>query len=163
MYVYLPSVKMTNRWKKLAEKSGRTISKFVAEHVENSLSQEDRGSSYKSRAELVKQLREKDEEISRLGKESRLTRQLAERLDKELRRYRTRPFVEEEFQGRRTYDRELIDLLRRERTVDSDHLLRKLGIGPKEQSIVKAVDRQLSSLEAYGLVEATPRGWRWKD
>lgn len=51
-------------------------------------------------------------------------KQLAERLDNEL-RYRIQPF------GRRvsrdsnlSYDRELIDLLKREGVVDSDHLLR---------------------------------------
>ncbi len=162
IYVYLPSLEMADRWKTLAEKSGRTISKFVAEHVENSLRQEDEDSSYKSRAELVKQLREKDEEITQLRKESRLMKQLAERLDKELRNYRMQPFMEEEFQGIRTYDRELVDLLKREGVVDSDHLLSKLGIDPKEKDLVKAVDRQLASLESYGLVDATLRGWRWK-
>ncbi len=162
IYVYLPSVEMAGRWKALAERSGRTISKFVAEHVENSLRQEEEGSSYKSRAELIKQLREKDEEIAQLREESRLMRQLADRLDKELRRYRMQPFAKEEFQGVRSYDRELVDLLKHEGMVDSDHLLSKLGIDPKEKDVVKAVDRQLASLEAYGLVEATPRGWRWK-
>ncbi len=162
IYVYLPSVDIAKRWKKLAEKSGRTISKFVAEHVENSLAQEEESSEYKSRAELLNQQKEKDGEIARLRKESRLMKQLAERLDNELRRYRIQPFAEEDFQGIRTYDRELVELLKRERNVDSDDLLRRLGIDPKEKDMVKAVDRQLASLESYGLVQATPRGWRWK-
>jgi len=28
--------------------------------------------------------------------------------------------------------------------------------------MVKAVDKQLESLEGYGLVEYSGRGWRWK-
>jgi predicted DNA-binding protein len=162
IYVYLPSVEMAERWKGLAEKSGRTISKFVAEHVENSLRQEEEGSEYRSRAELIRLLREKDEEISKLQGENRLMKELAERLDHELRRYRMQPFMEGGFQGVRSYDRELVDLLRREGVVDSDHVLSRLGIDPKEKDVLVALDRQLASLEAYGLVEATPRGWRWK-
>jgi predicted DNA-binding protein len=161
IYVYLPSVEMAERWKCLAEKSGRTISKFVAEHVENSLRQEE-GSEYRPRAELIRLLREKDEEISKLQAENRLMKELAERLDNELRRYRMQPFMEGGFQGVRSYDRELVDLLRREGVVDSDRVLSRLGIDPKEKDVVMALDRQLASLEAYGLVEATPRGWRWK-
>lgn len=98
--VYLPSVEMANRWRALAERSGRTISKFVAEHVENLLEQKEEGSSYKSRAELIKQLGDKDEEITRLKEESRLMKQLAERFDKELRRYWMQPFMEKEFEAK---------------------------------------------------------------
>ena len=146
----------------MAERAGRTISKFVSEHVENSLKQEEEGSSFRPRVELIRQLKEKDEEISRLTEESRLMKQLANRLDKELKRYRMQPFVEKEYQGVRSYDRELIDLLKQEGVVDGEHLLAKLGIDLKEKEVVKAVDRQLENLEAYGLVEVTPRGWKWK-
>ena len=161
IYVYLPSVEMADRWKGLADRSGRTISKFVAEHVENSLRQEEEGSEYRSRAELVRLLGERDDEISRLQKENRLLKELAERLDKELRGFRLQPFAQVGFQGVRSYDRGLVDLLKREGIVDSDRLLQKLGIDPRETELVKAVDAQLAGLEAYGLVEATPRGWRW--
>ncbi|MEM3118945.1 MAG: hypothetical protein QW136_11190, partial [Nitrososphaerales archaeon] len=49
IYVYLPNVRMANEWKRLAEKSRVPISKFVVEHVENSLKQEDK-KGYASRA-----------------------------------------------------------------------------------------------------------------
>lgn len=162
IYVYLPSVDMAERWKEMAEKSGRTISKFVSEHVEDSLKQEEEGPEYKSRADLIRLLREKDEEISKLQKEDRLMKELAERLDKELRSYRLQPFAQGGFQGIRSYDRSLVELFKREGVVDSDRLLQKLGIDPKETDAVKAIDAQLAGLEAYGLLEATPRGWRWR-
>jgi hypothetical protein len=43
IYVYLPSQEMVDRWKKLAKEHGTSISKFVAENVENSLRQEAKG------------------------------------------------------------------------------------------------------------------------
>jgi hypothetical protein len=88
---------------------------------------------------------------------------LADNLDKELKKYRAKPFSEDKghFKGIREYDKDLIDLLRKNQTIDSDHLLKDLGISPKDTDLVKAVNRQLHYLEAYGLVEATVRGWRW--
>ncbi len=160
IYVYLPNVQMANEWKKLAEKARIPISKFVVEYVENSLKQEDK-KGYASRAELIKQLREKDEEITKLKQENRMLKMLTENLDKELKRYRAKPFLEEDFEGIRAYDKELVELLRKSKTIDSDHILRELGIRAKDIELVKAVNKQLENLQAYGLIEPTARGWRW--
>lgn len=181
VYVYLPTVEMAKEWKSLAEKASISISKFVVEHVENSLKQEEdkenQGSSYQSRVQLLEQLKEKDEEISRLQQDNRLLKMLADNLDRELKHYRAKPFVIEDsddesrgsggskrrFEGVRSYDKELIQLLRDNHgnSFDSDHILKKLGIKPTDIELVKAVSRQLHSLQAYGLVEPTARGWRW--
>jgi hypothetical protein len=164
IYVYLPTVGMADEWKLKADKSSISISKFVIEHVENSLKQEEENKKhYISRAELLKQLKEKDEEITRLQHDNRLLKMLADNLDKELKKYRARPFSEDKghFRGVREYDKDLIDLLRKNQTIDSDHLLKDLGISPKDTDLVKAVNRQLHYLQAYGLVEPTTRGWRW--
>ncbi len=160
LYVYLPSVKMSKDWKTSAEKQETSISKFVIEHVLNSLRQETDQSS-PTRVELVKQLREKGEEVKILRKEIKLFKQLADKLDTELKRYRAQPFLEEEFQGVRAYDRELIKLLRSRASIDSDRILEELSIDPKESDLVKGVRRQLENLESYGLIRASPRGWRW--
>jgi len=40
--------------------------------------------------------------------------------------------------------------------------LAHLNIDPPDVELVKAVDRQLEALEAYGLVEYRGRGWWWK-
>lgn len=160
IYIYLPSVEMADEWKELAEKAGVPISKFVIEHVENSLRQEDKA-GYPSRVELIKQLREKNEELINSEKDNRLLRQLIDRLDIELKRYRTQPFLEQEFKGIRSFEKELIELLRKRKIIDSDHLLEELSIDTHELEIVKAINAQLKSLEAYGLIEATVRGWRW--
>jgi uncharacterized protein YjiS (DUF1127 family) len=164
IYVYLPTVNMATEWKFKADKSSLSISKFVIEHVENSLKQEEENKKhYVSRAELLKQLKEKDEEIVRLQHDNRLLKMLADNLDNELKKYRARPFAEEKrhFRGVREYDKDLIDLLRKNQTIDSDHLLKDLGISPKDKDLVKAVNKQLHYLQTYGLVEPTTRGWRW--
>jgi hypothetical protein len=164
IYVYLPTVELADEWKSKADKASLSISKFVLEHVENSLKQEEENKkSYISRAELLKQLKEKDEEIVKLKQDNRLLKMLADNLDKELKKYRAKPFVEDKgkFRGVREYDKELVDLLKKNATIDSDHLLKDLGISPKDTDLVKAVNSQLRYLQAYGLVEPTARGWRW--
>lgn len=164
IYVYLPTVDMADEWKSLADKAGLSISKFVIEHVEDSLKQEQEKARFTSRAELQRQLREKDEEIARLNQDNRLMKMLSENLDRELKKYRAKPFSEgneAKFEGTREYDRELIEILRNNVTIDSDSLLKELGIRPKESELVKAINRQLRNLQAYGLLVPTARGWRW--
>ncbi|MDI6811525.1 MAG: hypothetical protein QMD80_07655 [archaeon] len=160
IYVYLPSHEMVKAWKKRAEGQGVSISKFVIEHVENSLQQEE-DPTYKPRGELVKEITELRNGIKELKEDNRQKRIVIERLENELRRYRAEVFLEERFEGVRKYDKELIDILRRRGVVDSDELLKNLNIDPRDSELVKAVSRQLESLEAYGLVSATKRGWRW--
>ena len=159
IYVYLPSHEMVKEWKDLAEKQGISISKFVIEHVENSLGQEE--PSYLSRADLLRRMRELEEEGSKLKEDNHMLRLVIERLDDELKHYRAKPFLEE-FRGIRGYEKELIDVLKKKGTIGSDEILDALGIDPKDSDLVKAVSTQLENLEAYGLIETMPRGWRWK-
>jgi hypothetical protein len=161
IYVYLPSVELVKDWKAKAKKSSASISRFVIEHVTNSLRQEEGEEAYKSRAELMQQIREKDEQIEKLTRENEIVKLALERVENELQRYRAEPFLEEGFKGIRRYDRRLIELLKKGDTVDSDHLLRLLKINPRDTPLVKAVTKQLENLEAYGLVEKTLRGWKW--
>ena len=161
MYAYLPSVQVVEDWKARAKKSNVSISQFILEHVTNSLRQEEGEEAYKPRAELIDEVRKKDEAFEELTRQHEITRLALERVEEELRRYRAEPFLEAKFHGIRSYDRQLIALLRKGQDVDSDHLLRLLRIKPKETDLVKAVSNQLENLEAYGLVRKTRRGWKW--
>ena len=160
IYVYLQSIEMAGEWKRLAKKAKLPISRFVIEHVENSLAQEEK-QGYPDRAKMIKQLKEKDDEIAKLREDNRLLKTLSQKLDVELRRYRAQPILEENFQGVRTYDKELIDLLKKKGMIDSDHILQELGVNPKDAMLVKAINKQLENLQKYGLVQPTSRGWRW--
>ena len=160
VYVYLPSVEQANRWKELAEKHGLSISKFVVEHVENSIQQEE-DPEYKPRGELINKIRELSDEIKELSSDNRQKRVVLDKLEGELRRYRAEPFLENDFVGTRKYDQEIVNVLRKGVFVRNDDLLDILGIDPRESEFVRAVSRQLENLESYGLVSPTPRGWRW--
>lgn len=65
IYVYLPSIETANRWKKIADDEKISISKFVMEHVENSLNQ---AKDHIPRAELIENLQNLKEENDELRK-----------------------------------------------------------------------------------------------
>jgi len=162
IYVYLPSQEMVDRWKTLAKTSGTSISKFVAEHVENSLRQED-DDEYKSRGVLIERNRMLSETLQEKEKRIRHLEMLVEKLEQDLRQYRAQMFTDEDFTGVRSYDKKLIEILREPGVHDNDSILSRLGIKPTEQDSIKAVSKQIENLTSYGLVKATPRGWRWAE
>lgn len=162
IYVYLPSLEMAEDWKHRAEKAGASISKFVIERVEDSLRREEGEEGYLSRLELIACFRKSEEELEKLRNENRLLRKLVDNLDTELKRYRAKPFLEDNFQGVRMFDKELINLLRKGGSYRDEDILANLGVNPTQAELVKAVSKQLEALEGYGLVEFSGKGWSWK-
>ena len=162
IYVYLPSLEMVEDWKRKADKAGTSISKFVIDRVEDSVRREEGEESYLSRLEIIGRLRKAEEELKNLRKENRLLKKLVDNLDNEMKRYRAQPFLEEDFQGIRQFDKELIQLLREGKIFTDEDILSRLGISPSDTDLVKAVASQLEALESYDLVEFLGRGWRWK-
>jgi hypothetical protein len=162
IYVYLPSHEMVKKWKGLAEKSGASISKFVIEHVDNSLEQEENKEGYTSRAELLEQIRELRGENKELHKKIKMLDNLVDRYDTELRSYRIKPFLEEDFSGIRKYEKELIDLLKTHGEIRKETVLDLLGIDTLDTNSVRGITRQMENLERYGLVKDIGGKWRWK-
>ncbi len=163
IYVYLPSLEMVQEWKDRSTKAGTSISKYVIERVEDSLRREDGEEGYASRLELIDSLRKNVEELKKIRDENRLLRKLVENLDVELKRYRAQPFLEEGFQGVRSFDRELFQMLKEGNLLSDDEILSRLNISPTDTDMVKAVSSQLQILESYGVVEFTGRGWKWSE
>jgi hypothetical protein len=161
IYVYLPSLDMIKDWKQRAEKSKVSISKFVVERVEDSIRREVGEESYLNRLELIKRLSNSEEDLKELRKENRLLKKLVDNQDNELRRYRAKPFLEEDFSGVRRFDKELIDLLKERKSLTGDEILSHLNIYPSNTDLVKAISKQLEVLENYGLIEYTGRRWKW--
>ncbi len=159
IYVYLPSEEMVEEWKSLAKKAGVSLSKFVQEHVQNSLHME-QDTSYKPRHILVQHLRQCEEENRQLREEVRKLEALVERLDTELRRYRLKSFQLATGEPKK-FDMKLIELFKRMKFVRSDELLPLLEIDPRDSEAVKAINQQISLLETFGLLEPEPNGWRW--
>ena len=163
IYVYLPSLEMVDEWKQKAEKTGTSISKFVIERVEDSIRREEGEEGYISRLELIEKIGKQEDELKKLREDSRLLRKLVDNLDEELKMYRAQPFLEEEYQGIRSFDRELIQLLKKGEQLGDEEILAQLNIEPSDVDMVKAVSNQLNALESYGLLEFRGRGWKWKE
>lgn len=151
IYVYLPSLEMVEEWKPRADKAGVSISKFVIDRVEDSIRREEGEEGHLTRIELIKRLRNPEEELKKLHDENRLLKRLVENLDNELKKYRAKPFTEEGFRGVRGFGKELIDLLRKGGSYSNEEILTHLNIQPYDTSMVKGVNKQLELLEAYGL------------
>ncbi|MCP8314617.1 MAG: hypothetical protein H3Z53_09665, partial [archaeon] len=130
VYVYLPSLEMVKEWKSRADKAGVSLSKFVIDRVEDSIRREVGEEGYLNRIELIKRLRNAEEELKKLRNENSLLKRLVENLDNELKRYRAKPFIEEEFEGIRRFDKELIELLRKGGSYSDEEILRRLSVDP---------------------------------
>ncbi len=159
VYAYVPSIEFKEKWEKMAKKSKISLSKFIFEHVENSLRQED--DDFKPRSELINELRKITKENEDIREEMRMKKLVIEKLDTELRRYRSEEFMGNGFSEIRKYNTELIDLLKRRGSVTNEELLAALGINPRDGEAVKAIYTQLNNLQSYGLTSETMRGWRW--
>jgi hypothetical protein len=161
IYVYLPSLEMAEDWKHRATQANTSISKFVIEKVEDSIRRDEGEEGSQTRLELINRLSKTEDEVKALRNENRLLKQLVNNLDNELKRLRAMPFLDDEFQGVRRFDKELIGLLKRGEALTGEELLTTLNIEPSDKELVKAVNKQLEILESYGLVEYLGRGWKW--
>ncbi len=160
VYAYLPSVEMKEQWTKYAKEMGTSLSKFVMECVREYVEQRE-DSAFVKRGELVRETGKLRERVRALSEDLEARNALIARLEEEIRRYRAQIFSDKEFQGIRTYDKRLIEALKAGITVSDDHLLAELGAEPRDSDAVKSIAGQLEGLRAYGLVERTPKGWRW--
>ena len=161
VFCYLPTFAMVDKWKGLAKDAGVSISKFVIEHVENSLRQEEGKADYESRLDLIEKNKMLQEENLDLQKRCKMLDTVVDRLEGELREYRVKPFIDEDFVGVRQYQDDLIDLFKRRGVVRKDEILASLGIDPSETALVKGIGKQISGLEKYGIIKDVGAKWKW--
>jgi len=152
---------MLNKWRKLAKGAGVSTSKFVIEHVENSLLMEEDKEQYESRIDLIEKNKMLMEENKDLRKRGKMLDTVVERLEGELREYRCRPFIDDDFFGVRQYQSEIIDLFKKRCTIRKDEILSLLDVDPKEREVVKGITKQLSGLESYGIIRDVGAKWKW--
>ena len=162
IYVYLPSNKMVEKWKKSAKKQGASISKFVIEHVENSLRQEEGEENYTTRLDLLRELKKLKDENHELRKNNKMINTIVDRLEEELRNHRTQPFIEKDFTGIRKYEKELIELFKEKKEIRKEDLLDFLNIKISDNKSVKGIYAQIENLESYGILKDLGGKWRWK-
>ena len=159
IYVYTKSQMMADEWKSLAKKAELSISKFIVEHVENSLKSTDKNVT--SRLDLLTENTKLTEQLTKLEKRLRRQDSLIDKLEEDLRQTRASAFLPETDKGIKDYERKLVDFLREPGTHTDNEILRKLGIKQTEIEAIKSISTQLENLQAYGAITRTNKGWTW--
>lgn len=157
--VYLNSVEKKEQWSELAAEADMSLSKFVQACVEYANSQGgpdflDLGGQAGEIQELQQKLREKEKTIEEKDV-------MIEKLRTELKQQHSKPFLKEDFEGRRQFDTELIEILKHSDRIQSEEILRQLNVDTQNVDLIQAIQEQLNQLEQYGLVEETVHGWKW--
>lgn len=160
--VYLPTFEMKEKWKEIAENSNQSISKFIIEHVTNSLNHEKESPSVETRIQLIKDKKQLQNENIELLKQNKLLENLCERQEKEIRTRTVQPFLQEDFTGVREYSENLVRLFKTCKEVRKEDLYDRLKINPMDKDAITAVQNQIDNLERYGLLKDIGGKWRWK-
>lgn len=165
--VYPRSFEQKDRWKAFAESKGLKLSAFVIEAVESTIEPDDEINPMLV-MELQERINQLNEETNELRRSREMYKKLYETQEKEIRKYRAEPFLKENFNGVRMYNKELVEILRHSKRSDggykvlsNDEILSKLEIEPSESEAIKSIYAQLENLESFGLVRLTAKGCRW--
>ena len=161
-YIYLPSLEMLEDWKKRSQAAQISLSKFVIDRVEDSIRKDEGKEGYLGRIELVRRLKKAEDTLKELTSENRMLKKLLDNQEMELKKYRSQPFLESGFEGIRRYDKELVELLKTGKSLSAEEILARLNIERSDVDLVKSINSQLETLEAYGLIDYSGLGWRWK-
>jgi len=157
-YVYHPSREHKEQWEKIAKKAKTPLSKFIIETVDSVI---DENAEFKPRGEIAKDMESLKAENKKFRDDIRQKTIVLERYEAELKKYRSQSFLDEDYKGVRRFSKEIVELLKSRKSIDSYQLLEELGIDPRESDLVKAVSKQLEELEAYGMIKTDGKGWRW--
>lgn len=158
--VYLDSLERKRELKELAGEEGVSLSNFIQRCVEYAMGQG--GPDLTEAGAARKRLDELKDEVTELRKKLERKDKVIGRLEEELKKYRLEKFSDEEFEGVREFDRELVEVLKEGGWHGDGEILRRLDIDPRDTDLVGAVRGQLGQLESYDLIKSGRRGWRWK-
>ncbi len=157
--VYVDTLDRKERWAELAEEADQSLSKFIQHCVEYAIEQG--GPDYAELGAESQRIQELEEELDELRKDVQQKEMVIEKLESEAKQRRIQPFLEEDFEGSRQYDQELIEVLQRADRISGSEVLERLNVDPMETELVQGINRQLEQLESYGLVKSTSKGWVW--
>jgi len=163
--IYLPTIVKLEVWKKAANASDMTLSKFIQEHVDNSL-RDEYSPGTGSRRKLQQRIEQLEGELASTERQIRRFDAMEEKMDRVLRHQQIERFAETDLSGKlpivRRVDRELIDIFKRRGFVAFNEVLGLLKIKPHETNVVKGIDEQLNILDVNGLLEKEATGWRYR-
>jgi hypothetical protein len=96
-----------------------------------------------------------------LEQENSLQKANLEIMQAEVYKQRFADFEQVDALGMHSYDRALVDMLKRGKVLDFQEILGGLGIDPRDSQAVKLVSNQLEELKRFGLIRESAHGWRW--
>jgi len=155
--VYLPAGEILTAWQNEAKQGGATISEYIFEMVEKAR----RPAEDQPRPDLVRENSDLKTLNRKLEQEVNLLKANMEILQAEVYKQRFAGFEQVDAPGMHSYDKALIDMLKRGKILDSQEILSGLGINPRDSQAVKLVSNQLEELKRFGLVSESIQGWRW--
>ena len=155
--VYLPAGEILTAWQNEAKQGGATISEYIFEMVEKAR----RPTEDKPRPDLVRENSDLKTLNRKLEQEVNLLKANMEILQAEVYKQRFAGFEQVDAPGMHSYDKALVDMLKRGKILDSQEILSGLGINPRDSQAVKLVSNQLEELKRFGLVSESIQGWRW--
>lgn len=157
--VYLDTIDQKARWTHKANGEGESLSKFVQKCVEYTI--ENGGPDFSELGERSKVIQDLEAEVKSLRNEVKQKDIVIDKLESDLRRYRTEAFVDDDFEGVREFDQALVELLKTAGRIKGEELVRRLGVDQTDRDVMQGIDAQLRRLESYGLIEHATHGWRW--
>ncbi|HOT06945.1 MAG TPA: hypothetical protein PLI05_08895 [Methanotrichaceae archaeon] len=155
--VYLPAEEILTAWQNEAKQGGATISDYIFEMVEKAR----RPADDQARPELVRENSDIKTLNRKLEQEVNLLKANLEIMQAEVYKQRFAGFEQVDAPGMHSYDKALVDMLKRGKILDSQEILGSLGINPRDSQAVKLVSNQLEELKRFGLVSESIQGWRW--
>jgi hypothetical protein len=155
--LYFPSAEDLKRWKGIAEATKMPLAKWIYETVEQHLANIETG----PRPDQLKELAELKEEVQQLRAMIRTKDSLLQTLETDLYKSKFAGFEQVDGEGLLNYDVQLIEVLKRGKTIDGYAILRELGIDPKDSQVIRLLKNQLEELRKFGLITETANGWRW--
>ena len=159
--VRVPDTETAERWKERAKESKMSLSKFIIEHVENSMNLEGK-EGQPSRGELILENRMLKERLEHATREQK-TR---EKLVKELNDFVDTLKADNPFYNKDEKDPEFLKMvtgkMKRSKFIRSKDIFKVIDIEPTDTRNIKLVNFQLDFFEDCGLLDRIANGWKVK-
>jgi hypothetical protein len=155
--IYFPCAEDLKQWKGIAEAANMPLAKWIYETIEQHLAKIEAG----PRPDQLKELAELKEEVQQLRATIRIKDSLLQNLETDLYKTKFTGFEQADGEGLLHHDVQLIEILKRGKTIDGYTILRELGIDPKDSRVIRLLKNQLEELRKFGLITETANGWRW--
>lgn len=137
-----------------------SLSKFIIEHVGNSLNREWEN-GHGSRRDMQKRISELEGQLRVAEDYNRRLESLVDKLDLTKHRERAEEFMAPTDKRDRRYDEDIVEIFRRRKFISYNELYGILKIPAQELETLKGVNHQIKQLEGYGLLKKESSGWRW--